>query len=287
LINIGMNNANQSLESTIALLQEALKEIAETKQPQSINFQAAKGDTNYGKGITWSGQGPLRQFVFSKPDGFLSTEDIVLDRNKSYKINGDTVLSQNELGQAVTKSHLTEVGRLKGLIVDGSVSINQHVYYDARNKKLGLGTETPKDLFTIASNGIELGLGVVNNKSYIGTSSELNLCSLNIPRISIERNGDIKLGNTEQPPVQVSVHGKLSIKVSNPDPNVDLHVSGPVRLHGRLYTNGDSYPTSGVNHLGDIVWNSNPTPGKPIGWVCVRAGNPGTWAQFGLISHLG
>jgi hypothetical protein len=35
---------------------------------------------------------------------------------------------------------------------------------------------------------------------------------------------------------------------------------------------------------GDIVWNSDPDAGEPIGWVCVVAGNPGTWKAFGTIS---
>ncbi len=42
-------------------------------------------------------------------------------------------------------------------------------------------------------------------------------------------------------------------------------------------------PTSGSFTQGDIVWNSNPQPGNFVGWVCVKAGNPGMWATFGEI----
>lgn len=42
-------------------------------------------------------------------------------------------------------------------------------------------------------------------------------------------------------------------------------------------------PTSGNYVVGDIIFNSNPTNGGYIGWVCVSEGNPGTWYPFGKI----
>jgi len=35
---------------------------------------------------------------------------------------------------------------------------------------------------------------------------------------------------------------------------------------------------------GDIVWNTAPTAGGTVGWVCVTGGTPGTWKTFGAIS---
>jgi hypothetical protein len=35
--------------------------------------------------------------------------------------------------------------------------------------------------------------------------------------------------------------------------------------------------TDGAYQLGDIVWNTVPTSGQPIGWACSVAGSPGTW----------
>ena len=43
-------------------------------------------------------------------------------------------------------------------------------------------------------------------------------------------------------------------------------------------------PTSGSWSQGDIVFNSAPTTGGFIGWVCVATGTPGTWKTFGAIS---
>lgn len=46
----------------------------------------------------------------------------------------------------------------------------------------------------------------------------------------------------------------------------------------------NSVPNSGTFKVGDIIWNSAPSAGGNIGWVCVTAGTPGTWKSFGDIS---
>lgn len=35
--------------------------------------------------------------------------------------------------------------------------------------------------------------------------------------------------------------------------------------------------------VGDITFNTAPKSGEYVGWVCINAGNPGTWKGFGLI----
>jgi hypothetical protein len=39
--------------------------------------------------------------------------------------------------------------------------------------------------------------------------------------------------------------------------------------------------------IGDIAWNSTPSSGGPVGWVCVASGNPGTFYPFGGMAVLG
>ena len=46
----------------------------------------------------------------------------------------------------------------------------------------------------------------------------------------------------------------------------------------------DIAPTSGTWPKGVIAWNSDPSAGGFIGWVCVASGTPGTWKTFGAIS---
>ena len=53
-----------------------------------------------------------------------------LNKDREYRIDGNQVLSATALGIGVVKSNLREVGRLRGLIVDGSVSLDQYVFYN-------------------------------------------------------------------------------------------------------------------------------------------------------------
>jgi hypothetical protein len=43
-------------------------------------------------------------------------------------------------------------------------------------------------------------------------------------------------------------------------------------------------PTTGTWVVGDIVYNSSPSAGGSVGWVCVDATGSGTWKEFGPIS---
>lgn len=45
----------------------------------------------------------------------------------------------------------------------------------------------------------------------------------------------------------------------------------------------ESAPNSGTWKVGDIVFNSKPSKGSYIGWVCTQDGEPGTWAGFGKV----
>lgn len=247
------------------------------------------GDSLEGKGLLWSGAGNTKQFIFaSNPDRFFSSEDIDLGRGKSVTVNGIKLFSEEELGPTITKSHLRQVGRLQGLIVDGDVSIGQYLNFSNETNRLGLGTEEPHSAFAIVEDGIEIVLGSKDfSKGFIGTyaSHTFDIVTDNTTRISVSSAGNISLGNPKLPPVQVSVHGKLSIKVNTPDPDVDLHVAGSVKFGNRLQRVDRSSPTAGSYNAGDIVWNSEPKINQYVGWVCVQAGTPGLWEPFGKIGN--
>lgn len=280
----------QSLEQSIDVLSQALKAIASDKtaafDKPFLDFHAAQGETNFGKGIIFSGQGTTKQFLLTEPDRFFSSENIDLAKDKGFLVNGIKVLDSKELGTTVTKSNLREVGRLKGLIVDGSVSIDNYLYYNSAINRLGFGTEAPNAALSIAEMGIEVMLGTSNdNHGIVGTfaSTDFDIVTDNTSRIAIKANGDLVLGNPNRNPIQVTVNGKLSVGVRTPDPNVDLHVAGTVRLNNKLHMVADLPPTRGSFNKGDIVWNANPQPRGCVGWVCTRAGDPGEWNAFGTI----
>lgn len=257
------------------------------ERSSSLEFRKINDESVVGKGLLWFGEGNVKQFVFSNsPDRFFSSEHIELFKEKSLMIGGVPVLSSTELGTSVVKSNLRELGRLKGLIVDGNVNIDQYVYYSNVTNRLGLGTDTPNAGFSVAEDGVEVIIGTKDQtRGVIGTHASMpfDIVTDDTSRISVSPNGNIQLGNTELEPVQVSIHGKLSIRVNNPDPNVDLHVNGPIRFAGRMHSYAEEFPTNGSHRVGDIVWNSNPDIGKPVGWVCVRAGAPGLWKRYGLV----
>jgi hypothetical protein len=50
------------------------------------------------------------------------------------------------------------------------------------------------------------------------------------------------------------------------------------------FDTGLEAPTSGTWALGFVRFNSAPVLGGNAGWMCVAAGTPGTWAEFGFVS---
>jgi hypothetical protein len=245
------------------------------------------GDNLYGQGLLWAGSGYTKQFIFSSgPDKFFSSESIDLGKDKNLSINNVVVLNDKELGPSVTKSSLREVGRLKGLIVDGSFSVNQYLFYNGSADRLGLGTEEPNAALAIAEDGIEVLLGTRDStRGIVGTfaSNGLDIITDNKPRISVGAGGNIDLGNTNQLPIKVTVHGTLGINVSTPDTRAELHVAGAIKFNDKIHLSGTTPPQGGNFNVGDIVWNSNPQQRQHVGWVCTVAGNPGIWNAFGEI----
>jgi hypothetical protein len=272
-----------AVEQALQSLTIALTEDGTITANSSVSFSG----NIYDKGFYWAGSDYTKKFVMvADEDRLFSSETIDIARNKHLAINGTKVLAEDELGRGVLKSNLREVGRLKGLIVDGSVSINQYVYFDANSDRLGVGTEEPNAALSVAEDGIEVMVGTEDFvKGFVGTfgSHDLEIKTDNVSRISVKAGGDITLGNANASPIKVSVNGKLAIGVNNPDSDVDLHVRGAIKFNDKKHLSGTAPPTGGQFNQGDIVWNSAPAQRGHIGWVCERAGNPGNWAPFGDI----
>lgn len=271
----------------LGLLLKDLMNVSSTAEVDSdIQFIYLVGEAD-GKGIIWHGQGNNKQFIFtSNPDRFFISENIDLARGKHLSINNLPVISQTELGTTISKSYLREVGRLKGLVVDGSASINNYLYYDSNTDRLGIGTDSPKKVLDLIEDNVEILIGSSEpNVGSIGTfnSQDFQIITDNTARINVAANGNITLGNITSGPVQVNVLGKLTVNVNTPDSRANLHVNGPIKFNNKLHMSGTSAPQGGGYTEGDIVWNSEPNPGGHIGWVCIKAGNPGIWNPFGRI----
>lgn len=64
--------STQPLDQTIDILSQALKDLADNKSKAGdltnvtfLNFKAAKSESNYGKGIIFSGHGTTKQLILS------------------------------------------------------------------------------------------------------------------------------------------------------------------------------------------------------------------------------
>ncbi len=285
---------SDKLTQAAELLSQALREITQenttSQNDRVVIFNADKDGNNYGKGLLWQGQGPTRQFIFAKGDKFVSTESIELVKNQTFNINNTPVLGETSLGPGVVKSNLREVGRLRGLLVDGDVNIGQYIVYNSNNNRLGLGTENPKAALSVAEDGVEILIGSSNgSRAIVGTfgNNDLDIITDSTPRITVEGGGNIKLGNKAFGAIQVHVHGKLAVGVKTLDTRADVHVAGAIKFNERLHQYLSAPPDNGTYEKGSVVWNTDPEVGRCVGWVCVRAGSPGSWMPFGEIKQSG
>jgi hypothetical protein len=280
-----MSSQNQKIDAVSSLLKEILDSTqleADLSNAQFINFK----NNVKGKGLIWSGEGATKQFIYSPQDKFFMSEDLDIAKGKSISINNIKVIDDKEIGSTVLKSNLRQVGRLKGLVVEGSVVIDDFINYDSNNRRFSIGTDQPNAIFSIVDNGAEIVLGSRDfNRAGIGTynSSEVEIITDNTARITIGANGNIELGNQNFGPVKVSVIGTLSVNISNADPRAALHVNGAIKFNDKLHLSSHDQPQAGYYVEGDIVWNNEPRAGSYIGWVCTRAGSPGVWNPFGEI----
>ncbi len=275
------------IDSALSALAEALKDPQSGAGQRTESLVFSVEDANP-KGLHWTGNGYTKQLIFaSNPDRFFLSENVDLARGKSYHINGIKLLDEKELGASISKSSLREVGVLRGLIVEGSLSVNQCLYYDGVNDRLGLGTDQPKASINLVElTGVDIIIGSQDtNRAKIGTANvtDVEIVTDNTARITVSSNGNISLGNKNEMPISVNVHGTMSINVNTPDPRAQLQVAGAVKFNNKLHLSGNAAPTSGTYNMGDIVWNSEPQQRKFIGWVCVREGSPGIWCEFGEI----
>jgi len=284
--NITMATQQEKLDNLSALLNDILSEKNQDTNIVELSYLKFNGDIE-GKGLIWAGRGHTKQLVYQpSPDRFFSSETIDLAKDRAVTINGIKIIDDKELGTSITKSSLREVGRLRGLIVDGSLSVNQFLYYNATSDRLGLGTEEPNAALSICDQGVEIVIGAREyNKAGIGVynSSDLELITDNTTRVTISAGGNIELGNRNNGPVQVLVHGTMGINVATPDPRTSLHIGGAIKFNDTLHLKGTRPPEGGSFKQGDIVWNSEPQQRNYVGWICIQSGNPGIWAQFGEI----
>ena len=251
-------------------------------EKQYLEFASPEGES-IGHGLLWLGARPRQFILMINPDRFWSTEHIDLTGDKAYHIDGLPVLSRDSLGSNVVNSNLQSLGTLNKLTVAGEVNINDHIFYNPISQRLSLGQDTGNGLFSVYdyNNNVEIIIdSSENGHGRIGTynTKGLDLVTGDQVCISINESGHVTIGSEYKDSTVTRMYGKVGVGVKHP--TEQLEIAGNLKFGNRLFTNGDSAPTEGNYQTGDIVWNSSPRIGLPIGWVCIY---PGQWQPFGTI----
>lgn len=177
-----------------------------------------------------------------------------LDVLNSVRIDSNEVLWKDRLGNSVTKSKLQEVGVLNELNVADTLH--------AIKNRVSINTTNSTGILTISNGSIEIITDVKGSVAYVGTAN----------------SDDFSIGTSGEPTLFISHDNRVGIKVRKP--KADLDVAGPIRFQGQIHQYDERSPVAGTYSQGDIVWNTKPAKGSVLGWVCVKAGSPGTWSDF-------
>ena len=249
-----------------------VKEVfSEQKHTSSIDFQVESDSRLIG--LQWRKKGEATKQIVWRDDRFYITDNVDMHRDRSYNIDNIPVLSLDSLGTTVQKSNLTSVGRLVNLQTDGDLTVDDYLFYESGTMRLGIGTEAPNATLSVASNEAEFVVDPDFDHLRVGawTTSKMSFITDNKERITIKEHGGVE------------VKGKLGVNTAYPGEDVDLEVNGDIRFNSKKLSVGEEEPKVGNYNQGDIQYNTKPTPGGWIGWVCVESGNPGVWKRFGAI----
>lgn len=143
----------------------------------------------------------------------------------------------------------------------------------------GFGESIPFGVYYIAS----------PNADYIGQTlrppniaSSWNLC--------IDENGLVFIELQSAPRLNTWQKLVLASFTTDGAGNISSYASVATTTDA-FYTNstnnkmsaGTTAPASGAWARGDIVWNTTPSASSTAGWICITAGSPGAWEEFGFI----
>jgi hypothetical protein len=170
-----------------------------------------------------------------------------LDLNK-ITLNNNEVIKDNTLGPSIINSNLQKLGTLRELQVSGESIIAESFY--VTKGRVGINTIEPSAALSIWDDEIEI------------TASK--------------RQKDMGSFGTPRPQ-------QLTLFANNKN-NIILETDGSVQINdlkiGQMRFTSADRPPSYVSERNHIVWNTNPNPGGPLGWVCLGGAN---WANFGII----
>lgn len=163
-------------------------------------------------------------------------------------LNDKEVMTENELGSTIINSNLQKLGLLKELQVSGETLLAETLYVTP--KRVGINTIEPSGALAIWDQEVE----IVASKKAADTAS-----------FGTPRQQKMVLTSNNKENVILNPNGSTAIN--------DLHI-------GVMRFTSAAQPPNYVSEPGHVVWNTNPSLGGPMGWICLGAAN---WANFGII----
>lgn len=256
----------------------------------TLSAGAKNRETLHNSGILWGEVGPRLTFDRFK-NKLVLTGGIDFDSGSEITINGKQVLTETALGKNIKSSGLTRLGVLDQLEVDGPASFDG-VYVNSII--IGLESEA-RQAITATEDKISWGLGELKDQLVL---------KIDQPKgIALQQGDDVVAVFDADASVVESdlvVNGQA---VANRDLAVkgnlgvakDLVVGAgarvtsegaakfaSVQIGANTISWADVKPEFGKFNTGDIVFCSQPEVGKAAGWICVKGGEPGTWAILAL-----
>jgi hypothetical protein len=262
-------------------------EISKNENTGSIEIVQTNNRSVENSGLIWKDKDGVKKLIYcSAPDRLWSSEAIDIRDDSYYAIGNIPVLRLNELGNTVTNSNLRTLGTVKDLKTTGDFALDNFIYWNSNNQRLGIGTEEANGMLSVVSLDSEFIVDHRDRTTHIGTwtTNDLAIVTDDTARITVSANGNVDFGTKGNSNTKVSIHGRLGIGVNNVDPAVSLETAGAVRIDGKRIESGTAEPENGTYRKGDLVWNSDPKPNGYVGWICLIAGTPGIWKPFGKIS---
>jgi len=167
-----------------------------------------------GRGLQFVDGNSVHQFIYKVGGKFWTNQNLEISKNNKLIIDGAPVVSFDTLGPTITSSNLKQVGTLKELTVSGPMQVAGFAYFNESLNRLGLNTEAPNATLAIQDNGVEIILGSQKiETATIGayTSSNLEIVTDNIARITVAKDGEVVIGHPKFKNGVLRVHGTLHV----------------------------------------------------------------------------
>ena len=186
---------------------------------------------------------------------FNSYSNLIFDKIKQdgldltkITLDGAEIAKNNALGSAIVNSNLQTLGELKELKVSGESLLAQTFYVTP--KRVGINTIEPSAALSVWDDEIEIvAKKKLRDTGMFGTTRQQKLV------LTANSKDNIVLGEDGSAQIDHLKIGAMQFTTANTPPNF-------------------------VSERCHVVWNTNPNPGGPLGWICLGGAN---WANFGII----